>query len=136
MESADRSGRFWRWRPRLSRCPVQTQSQLPVGDAQYRADRVLCLFDKAGATPSSTRRLMSRAVPHSNTKLARLITSPTIGSANGKPNQIPDDPQHGSQEVMPSVGIWTPEGSTSIHFLTAHTSARSPSARLLRFRPA
>jgi hypothetical protein len=35
---------------------------------------------------------MSRAVPHSNTKMAMLMISPTIGSANGKPSQIPITP--------------------------------------------
>ena len=45
---------------------------------------------------------------HSNTKMARVIASPTIGSASAKPSQIQMTPSTTASEVKPSVRAWMP----------------------------
>ena len=67
---------------------------------------------------------MSRLVPISSTTIAALISRPTIGSAKGKPSQMPSTPSTTASEVNPSVRAWTPSA----------TSAAEPIRRPTRIR--
>ena len=78
---------------------------------------------------------MSRAVAHSRTKMAMLITRPTIGSANGKPSHMPITPSTTANEVKPSVRAWTPSATKDADLIRRPTRIRYSATSSLPANP-
>ena len=67
---------------------------------------------------------MSRLVPISSTTIAALISRPTIGSASGKPSQMPITPATTASEVNPSVRACTPSATRAAEPIRRPTRIR------------
>jgi hypothetical protein len=67
---------------------------------------------------------MSTAAPRSTTRIATVISSPTIGSASGKPASTPSAAATTASDVKPSVRACRPSA----------TSAAEPMRRPTRMR--
>ena len=80
--------------------------------------------DESGSTPSMSRRNTSRTAVRRTARIATVMSSPTMGSASGKPSATPPAPKSTASEVNPSVRACSPSA----------TSAAEPMRRPTRMR--
>ena len=67
---------------------------------------------------------MSRAAPRRTTRIAPVMSSPTMGSASGKPAMTPIAPMTTASEVNPSVRACSPSATRAAEPILLPTRIR------------
>ena len=100
-----------------------------------RSSACSAVSTSAGSTPSISRRNTSRAAVRSTTRIATVMSRPTIGSAAGQPRATPAAPTTTASEVSPSVRACSPSATSAAEPIRRPTRIRYSATSSLPAKP-